>query len=439
MQTDSFPIQLPPAPLANARSVEHRLQRFAIWVSIAVAALGAIVLVGWYAGIPLFTQIAPSFVAMQFNTAATFVLAAVALSALVTSRMRIALLAGVAVLLVGGVTIAENLTGWSAGIDELLWRAGADRDAMGELSRARLSAPGRMAPNTALGFVLVGLATLLLVQPGRGRFVQLASSAVVAILATSLGAVALSGYLIGVPTAYGWGHLARMSVHAAAGMALLGCGFLAATMQVGLRQQMPVRGWFPALSGTAVAIGTLMMWQSLVDHNRRNLEGTIRREAETIAGAAGRGIDERVLITEHLAAQWSDEHALVRGEWERTAASMQRGFAGVIGVGVVDSHGILRWVVPASSTTLVADAPFAVDARRVALLREATTTGRGTLSLSDTLGSGRRFALAAAPMRSAMPARAFVVAALDYRTMFEDVVSQRLGQVYSYSVRDGAQ
>ncbi len=123
----------------------------------AVALLGCLVLLGWALDIPTLRNPLPGSVAMKANTAMAFVLSAVPLGLWRDRRTwRHAIARGCAalVVLVGVLTLAEYAFGWDLHIDEWLFR-----DAVGAPGASH---PGRMAPLTALGFVLLGLAEMTL-------------------------------------------------------------------------------------------------------------------------------------------------------------------------------------------------------------------------------------------------------------------------------------
>ena len=148
-----------------ARRVEL-LRSVSAGAALLVAGLGALVLLGWGLRFPLLTTFHPAFISMKANTAAGFVLAGLALWLLQSQRAesraaRYAAWAGAALVAgLGVLTLAEYAGGWNLGIDQLLVREPA--------GALRTVVPGRMAPNTAFSFVLIGLGLLLLEVRTRG-------------------------------------------------------------------------------------------------------------------------------------------------------------------------------------------------------------------------------------------------------------------------------
>ena len=180
------------------------------------AFLGMVVLAGWYIHNTKLIQILPVFVPMQYNTALCFLLCGVALFGVALEKTRLAIACGTLAGIVGLLTLAEYISGFSLGIDQFL---------MEHYIVVETSQPGRMAPNTALCFLLTSAALFLW---GRGRLFRRIFLLLVGLggLIFVLGLMAFIGYLTGSSSAYGWGNLTRMAVHTAVGIMVLGIGIL---------------------------------------------------------------------------------------------------------------------------------------------------------------------------------------------------------------------
>ncbi len=206
-----------------------------------------------------------------------------------------------ATLLLGLLTTSQYLLGVDFGIDPLLFREPA--------GTVRTLSPGRMAPATAVDFILLGGALAMI---GFRRAILAAQS--LALLAGATGLLALEGYLYGAPNLHGLGHNTQMSIHAAALFVILGLGVLMARPCDGFmriftgdavgswltRRLLPfvvsvplVLGWlrvkgeqcgcFEATFGVALMMLTVMVilggmiWWTARSLNRQD---TVRRQAE---------------------------------------------------------------------------------------------------------------------------------------------------------------
>jgi PAS domain S-box-containing protein len=183
---------------------ERRLRRASALLSASVIALGLLVLAGWALDVAILKSVHPSFTSMKATTAFLFVVLGAGLwlarsDEARSGRARRVL--GLVALVVAAATLAQYPLGIDLGIDEVVVR---------DPWSARY--PGRMAPMTAVNFVLLGLALSL----GGGR-VRSSASRVAALLATADSLVALCGYLYGVTSLYAIGPYTSMAVHTVLG------------------------------------------------------------------------------------------------------------------------------------------------------------------------------------------------------------------------------
>ncbi len=247
--------------------------RFSRLAGGAVLLLGNLVLFGWLLDVSTFKSVLPGLVPMQPNAAAAFALSGFALwlfgrqSSPTAPSPRGAgfasahrwLMRGCAAFaaVVGLLTLCEYALGWDSGIDQLLFEVPPEPP--GTLH------PGRMAPATALSFVLLGAAFLLAdVGPRDERWP--AQWLVVAAGVISL--VATLGYAYGVTSLYAVRAYASMALHAALAFLLLASGFLCAQPNRGLvrwaRGDNPggvlIRRLLSAAVLVPVILGGLRLW-----------------------------------------------------------------------------------------------------------------------------------------------------------------------------------
>ena len=217
--------------------------------AIASLALGILVMIGWHLRIPVVIQIHPDFVPMQYNTALGFASAGIGVLAASGSHRRRTVIAGCVAGLIGSLTLVEYLSGVDLSIDQLFMR---------HYITVSTPQPGRMAPNTALCFTLTGAALLLAGIRSR-RAERWVVVSLLSALVIGLGTVALAGYAVGMPTAYGWSSLTRMAAHTSLGFIVLGVGMLALTKQSAAASQ-EWRPWAVGMGGITI---TVALWQAL--------------------------------------------------------------------------------------------------------------------------------------------------------------------------------
>lgn len=231
-----------------------------------MALIGSLVLLGWLAGWEVLKRVLPGLVAMNPVTAVCFILLGLALWLLgetdgafrygVTGR-RIAQACAAMVGLVGLMKFGGYLAGGDVPIDRLLFPD-------------RLLGPDgvtlvRMAPNTALSFLLTGLAFLFLDLRVRPDFYP---AQFLGLAAGSLGLLALTGYIFGFTVFYRFTAYRPMALNTATGFVLLASGILCARPGRGLTRLflsnntggIMMRRLLPA--ATLVPLGFGLVWRA---------------------------------------------------------------------------------------------------------------------------------------------------------------------------------
>jgi PAS domain S-box-containing protein len=220
MKTDRTSLALTAPKLASCTAV------------LAVVA-GAMVIIGWAFDVAVLKSILPDWVAMKANTAVSFILTGIALlliarppatfsPQLATFSFRLARFFGLLVGLIGLLTLCEYIFSWNPGIDQWLVSEPA-----GAVST---SYPGRMAPETALCFVLLAAALWITGGSRKTRWTTLASVSF-GLLVTILALAAMLSYATPGLGPYGWFGLTIMAKHTAILFAMLGVAVFAISWQ----------------------------------------------------------------------------------------------------------------------------------------------------------------------------------------------------------------
>ncbi|MCM8528625.1 MAG: ATP-binding protein [Lentisphaeraceae bacterium] len=224
--------------------------RFLLLTSLLVLFLSLSVITGWFFNIPSLIQVSSEFVPMQFNTALCLCFCSLAGILSLYSKKNSAKVFAALPLMISSITLLQYLTGIDFKIDELF---------MDHYITVRSFYPGRMAPNTALCFILFSVNIFILhKKPASLTFYCIPISLVFA-----FSTMAFFGYISGLETSHIWGKMTEMALHTSVGFMVLSLGCL-------------VYYWFetrknklvPEWSITMVFIGgitaTIIYWQALV-------------------------------------------------------------------------------------------------------------------------------------------------------------------------------
>lgn len=183
--------------------------------------VGWLVLAGWQWDVSILRSLGNEWVSMKVNTALAFVACGAALLLLPDASSRTMWVIRAAALLVvttAGLTLAQYLFAFDAGIDQALFPDQA--------VPLKSSHPGRMAPSTALCFLLTGFAlfSATRLSPSRLRYPLIKS---LGTAVTLIGFFSLAGYAADTAMGSRWWAYTGMAAHTAGCFILLGGGILA--------------------------------------------------------------------------------------------------------------------------------------------------------------------------------------------------------------------
>jgi len=208
------------AGLPHPAETTATLSRTAALVAgAAVAAVGAVHLAAWLAG--EMSARGVSAITVKTNTALALLLSGVGLVLLAAppaaGRLRRGAVQGSAALVtaLGALTLAEHLTGWYPGLDQLLAREPPGM-------RGVLT-PNRMGVPACIAFLLTGPALLLL---GRGRGRAVAAAQWLALVVGALGLLGTIGHLYGAQPLIGSARFTAIAPSTAVSVLVLGLGLL---------------------------------------------------------------------------------------------------------------------------------------------------------------------------------------------------------------------
>ena len=349
----------PPDP---PRIHERLAARYRTWRPIAaglVAAIAIAVLIGWQLHVPALKRVLPGAVAMNPVTAIAFLCASFALAFINHSALVRA--GGIITLLIGLLVLVQRyLLGIETGIDSFI-------DG---------SSPNVMAPTTALGFALIGLA-IFLSSGLRGRADTVAQSC--ALAAALVSVFALTGYCYSVERFYKPSVYIAMAVHTAIGFLVLVSGLLAARAGHGLMARLlsaragglMLRRLLPATLGFPLVLGWFLLRGQRAAVFDASLTFTILVMAVVVFLAAmiwrsAQRLDLEDASREAAEAELRSAHATLESTVQERTRELRRTVDGV--------RDGLRVLGDAGEQILATSSALAASAQQTAISMVETTT-----------------------------------------------------------------
>lgn len=196
----------------------------ALMLGMVIILLGSIVWLGWHWRIELLTQGLPGTAAMNPVTAGCLILSGLALALQLRRPSSIGgQFAGLLVFIIGSAKLAAYFGLVSFSLDQWFFTE--------QIENAGLFRGNRIAPNTALCFVLSGIALWL---PAHLAFSQIRLAEIVAAASGMIALLTVLGYIYQIHWLYGLAAHIPMALPTAIGFILLAIGILFAKPQQGL-------------------------------------------------------------------------------------------------------------------------------------------------------------------------------------------------------------
>ncbi len=205
----------------NAKDYFLRLQLWSRFLIGFIITIGILALAGWAFNINIIKHPVQGWVAMNPTTALCFIFSGVSLGLLSDKnkenrKHNIGIVFAYIVFAIGLIKLCSLIIGINIPVDSLIFFNKIKHDIVGNVSN-------RMAPNTALGFLLTGIGLLFLnTKTVRLKFLSQFSYLLIGVLSS----LSLLGYLFNNKPFYGFMTYIPMAIHTATCFLLMTLAFL---------------------------------------------------------------------------------------------------------------------------------------------------------------------------------------------------------------------
>ena len=326
--------RLPEPPLRSP----GRTLRMAAGCGAAAAGLGLAMLAAWHLDLRAVVSFASDSVEMRYVTALSFLACGAAMWGGARGRRRwpsiVALVGGS----LGAVTLVEYLLGVDLAIDHL-----------GPASQGVTAwpYPGRMAPNTAIAFLLTAFAVVLSNARDPTRAARGAAT-IAGCIVVGFAAVSALGYALGIPVGTAGGVFLPVAVPTAAGLLLLGVGIVARAAARVDQGPYGASAWLPLGILVGGMAFVLVLNVALDQREDRAVASRLDADAKLVQVEASETLSAPVEEVAHEAEVLAATPDMSQAEFE--AASLRFGY----GYG---KSNTLAWVVPSLGRTWIRSAP----------------------------------------------------------------------------------
>ncbi|MDB2415323.1 response regulator [Rickettsiales bacterium] len=311
--------------------------------------LGLSVMVGWHIKSTDLIQILPSLAPMQYNTALGFLLSGLGILSISYRKNLFALVFGSIVLFLGMLTLAQYIFAVDLKIDQLL---------MEYSIMTKTSHPGRMAPNTALCFSLVGAALISNIFTKKSKHI-LVIMLMFGFVTIILGMVALMGYILKLENAYGWNNLTRMALHTTIGFIMAGSAIVLYCINTKSSQWKEYKAlWVSGLIASFFLLMSLFLWEAAGKWELRNIKKYLKDEQIQVMQLIQNNVNSSITALRRMAERWEAEERTDKQRWRLDSKNYIIDHKSLKNIFWLNKEYIIKLVEPESDTEIIRQLPI---------------------------------------------------------------------------------
>jgi PAS domain S-box-containing protein len=418
---------------ANTLPRRSTSERASLALAVILVMAGVAVSTGWLFHFEAVIQPLEHKAPIMFNEGVCFIALGIALFGR-EFGVKTAPWAGMAAVVVGGLTTLECMFGVDLRIDELVVRDSLLIDTV---------QPGRGSVMAAACFVVAGITVFWRVSEKRARY-RLFAEAVFGSVVGSVGFSTLLGYAFDLPAVYNWGTNTAMSAVTAGGLLLAGSALLLLAWRESMKDEGGPPAWLPMPAVIVSLTLTLMFWIGLREREVTYLEAKTATAEDQVATSIKSNVDQQMNLVDRLARNGADNPDTNMPAWQTDAAALfdESKDLGCMAISLIDAGGSrlpARWVYPVQENVGLVGFDHATEPRRLEGIEGAQSkNGPEIATTSNAAGTNKAGFIVYAPIgRNGSPTH-FVCSEYLYARFFASVFKQlKLSKDYTLVVTIG--
>lgn len=401
--------------------------------SLLVALMGFAVLVGWYTKQQFLIQIHHSFAPMQYNTALCFLLSGLGFFLLAKNKIITPAIFGFTVLAFGLLTMLEYVFDIDIGIDQMF---------MDHYITTKTSHIGRMAPNTAMCFMLMGLA-LLLGSLLTNQQVRKNSLRFVAAITAVLGGVTIGAYVLGLEENYGWTNLTRMALHASMGFLTLGVSiffytydkkFFSKTISSN-SQGFAVR--VSLFASIVLLLFSFLLWEEVSKSENEYIKQKIANEQLLLASSISSDMNHSIRALKRMGQRWEVDGGTPYEKWKIDAKNYIEDSDAISSIEWVDKNYFVRWAIPIKDNESAIGYNIVMDEEISKIVYDAADSMAPRLTSKVNIAQGYDAFIAYIPLNVKNKFAGFIAGVYDIDKFFDIAIHSKNKENFHITITDG--
>jgi signal transduction histidine kinase/sensor domain CHASE-containing protein/ActR/RegA family two-component response regulator len=306
-------------------------------IGLILLVLSFLVMFEWNIGCLAFAEIKANTVAMVYNTALCFAFSAIGLLGFCAKQRWLSISAAVIIFIITAVTIFEFIFNIPTGITSLFDFS---------ISDSQNIIQGRMAPNTAISFMIVAIAYLALAIKKEVTFVGLFIAGLASFFITNLALFFFAGYIINLAPLYSWSPLTPMALSTSIGLIILGVGLMFLVWLCGINFRAKLAKIVPAGVFLSAVIANLLLFHAFYVQERADSLKVIQANQQNIISSTISILQDHIDALKRMSARWTVLDGMNELVWRTDAKGLVKGHPGYVAIELINPEDKIQWVEP---------------------------------------------------------------------------------------------
>ena len=196
--------------------------------------------------------------------------------------------------------------------------------------------------------------------------------------------------------------------------------------------------WVPAVVGTSIVAITLVLWQSLKEHEQTHIHGQVDFATISISREIRSQTNNRIQALVRMSRRWAAQGGLSQQTWTIDAESLLYDYPGYQAIEWIDSDFYVRWIVPMAGNEAAKDLNLSTEPHRQKSLDTARTERSVTVSSTVDLVQGEKGVFVYVPifLTADQSFDGFILGVFRVGHLFDTILNERIAPDYGIALRE---
>ncbi|MFT5366632.1 MAG: PAS domain S-box-containing protein [Candidatus Latescibacterota bacterium] len=202
--------------------------------------------------------------------------------------------------------------------------------------------------------------------------------------------------------------------------------------------QIKTHRWIPFAAGTGVLVLSIFLWQALNAQEEQNIRYTTQQTAQTIHDQLAINLSAQIKALKRMGNRW-DSQPPTQQIWQSDAEAYVRDMNHFQAISWVDTHFIVRWIIPLKGNEAAVNFNLSTEDRRRQALETARTNRQISITKPIDLVQGGKGFLVYVPLFPNNQFGGFISGVYRVDEIINNMLSEKLRENYVITLVEGDQ